>query len=97
MVVDLRGQHQFVRLGLGDDRLQPLFDGVGGANHGIGQRVLHARRSMGDQWASMLSTGGGKGPGVPRRRLMNCCCSDVMRRRASASVSAANTLTPTMA
>jgi hypothetical protein len=24
----------------------------------------------------MVSTGGGKGPGVPRRRLTNCCCSE---------------------
>ncbi len=53
--------------------------------------------SAGDHSASMSSTGGGSGPGVPRRRLMNCCWSEENIRCASASLSAANTLTPTIA
>ena len=34
----------------------------------------------------MRSTGGGSGPGVPRRRLTKLCCSEVNSRAASASV-----------
>ncbi len=36
-------------------------------------------------------------PGRPRRRLRNACCSEVKWRRASASVSAANTFTVSIA
>ena len=43
MVVDLRGQHQFVRTGFGDKRLQPPLDGVRGPNDGISQRLLDSR------------------------------------------------------
>ncbi len=53
--------------------------------------------SSGDQMPSMLSTGGGSGPGRPRRRLTNCCCMEVARKAPSSSLSAANTLTPAMA
>ena len=54
-------------------------------------------RSAGLQRPSMLSTGGGSCRGVPRTRFTNCCWSEVKSRRASASVSAANTFTPTIA
>jgi len=53
--------------------------------------------SAGDQYEAMSSIGGGTWPGEPRRRLMNDCCCDVNWRRASASVSAASTLAPSMA
>ena len=54
-------------------------------------------RSGGDQYASMSSRGGRKGPGVPRSTSVNARWTDVNRRRASSSVSAANTLTAAIA
>ena len=61
------------------------------ADDRAGQRVVqHRRARAGRAGVSMSSTGGGSGPGRPRRRLTKACCSEVNRRRASASVSAAN-------
>src|SRR2546423_14395648 len=48
------------------------------------------------QKLSMSSMGGGSRPALPRNRFVKDCCADVMSRRAAASVSAANTLTPAM-
>ena len=47
---------------------------------------------VGEAYAAISSMGDGRRPGVPRRRLTNACCSEVKRRRASESVSAAMTL-----
>ncbi len=45
----------------------------------------------------MSSIGGGSWPRVPRKMLVKACWAEVKRRRASPSVSAAMTLTPTIA
>jgi hypothetical protein len=50
-----------------------------------------------DQYASMSSIGGGSWPRVPRIKFVKCCWAEVNSRRASASLSAAITFTPTMA
>ena len=68
MGVDLHSRQQFVGRGLGDECFNPPFDGVRSTDHGIGQRLLDSLPlQRGDQSSSKLSTGGGKGPGVPRR------------------------------
>ena len=46
--------------------------------------------------ASSGSTGGGSLPGRPVRRFRKACCKEVNSRRASASVSAAKTFTPSI-
>lgn len=94
MIVDLRRQHQFVRIGLLYQRFQSPLDGVQSTNDGISQRCSTPARSIGDQYSSMSSPGGGNGPGVPRRRLMNCCCSDVKRPRLDIGIGGEDT--PTM-
>ena len=49
VIVDLRGEHQFVRAGLIDDRLQSFAYRIAIADHGAGERMrdavqLHLRR-----------------------------------------------------
>ena len=55
-----------------------------------------SRARSGSSRASKSSTGGGSFPGLPLRLFRNDCCNDENRNRASASVSAAVTLTPSM-
>src|ERR1700749_2302805 len=52
--------------------------------------------SAGDQYVSISSIGGGICPGVPRRRFVNDCCTDVNCLRASPSVAAQITLIPSI-
>ncbi len=97
VVVDLAGQHQFVRAQVVHEALQALAHGWRGrprprppASGGCGSA------SLASQSRSMLSTGGLSWPGVPRTSARNCCWSDENSRRASSPVSAANTLTPSI-
>jgi hypothetical protein len=52
--------------------------------------------SVGDQCASMSSTGGGSWPRVPRMMFVNACCADVNSSSAIATSSAAMTFTATI-
>src|SRR6267378_3880189 len=52
--------------------------------------------SEGDQYVSMSPIGGGICPGVPRRSSAKACWCEVKSRRASPSVAAATTFTPSM-
>ena len=98
VVEDLAGEHQLVGLRRGDQGLQPLPDRLRPSRRR--RRASCARRAPVRRLSNGLpcsSTGGESGPGWPRTRFRKACCNEVNRRWASASVSAAKTLTPTIA
>src|SRR5205823_8975972 len=76
-------------------RLRSTVFGEPTAEH---KRVMLAEAfSAGDQYESMSSMGGGIWPGVPRRRFVKACWTEVKRKRAWASVSATIAFRPSMA
>ena len=82
VIEDLRRHDQLVGLGLLDHRCEsrlalcagsPITEHASECSTPARSASLHA----------MSRVGGGNWPGVPRRRLMNCCCSEVKSNSAS--------------
>ena len=98
VVEDLRHDHQLVGAGAGDERVEALpAPSSGVPDERAGQRLVEDRALHRAEAALVVRRpAAAAGPAGRVRRFTNACCTDVISRRASASVSAANTLTPSI-
>ena len=98
MIEDLAGNDDLVGAGSVDEVGEAAPDGGRRSNDRRPQHMLQLgpleRRER--RVESSGSSGGGTGPSVPRRSARKICWCDVNSRRASSSVSAATTLTPSI-
>ena len=96
MIVDLRGDDDLVGLVRSMKAFSFCFTRSGEPTAEQARARDTWAFSRSDQEPSIVSTGGSRRPGLPRRNLTNAFWSDVKSRSASRSVSAANTPKPSM-